>query len=149
MDEQNYGNNNYGKRPFWQWMVIYLVIAVVAYSVIYYLWTRYGGGYQSQMPGGAQAPATALKSSQVSGSVSVSIKNLNFDPSGIIVKKGATVEWVNNDTMSHTVTGDKGGPASQYLNPGAKYNYTFNTVGKFPYHCSIHQFMKGVVTVTE
>ncbi len=36
----------YGKRPVWQWVVIYLVIAVVVYGLIYLLFIRSsGGGY--------------------------------------------------------------------------------------------------------
>lgn len=27
----------YGKRPMWQWIVIYLVLAVIIYGVVYYL----------------------------------------------------------------------------------------------------------------
>lgn len=29
-------NNGYGKRPLWQWIIIYAVIAVVVYGVVYY-----------------------------------------------------------------------------------------------------------------
>ena len=36
-------SKGYGKRPVWQWVVIYLVIAVVVYGLIYYFF--FGGGY--------------------------------------------------------------------------------------------------------
>ena len=45
MDDQNNQNmdsepkpeptNSYGKRPIWQWVVIYLIVAVVVYGLIY------------------------------------------------------------------------------------------------------------------
>jgi flagellar basal body-associated protein FliL len=36
----------YGKRPVWQWIVIYVVIAAVVYGLVYYLFIRHkGGGY--------------------------------------------------------------------------------------------------------
>ena len=30
----------YGKRPTWQWVLIYLIIAAVVYGVIYYIFMR-------------------------------------------------------------------------------------------------------------
>jgi hypothetical protein len=34
----------YGKRPTWQWIVGYVIIAIVVYGVIYYLFVHHGGG---------------------------------------------------------------------------------------------------------
>ena len=78
---------------------------------------------------------------------SITIQNFAFSPNNITVHKGTMVTWKNNDSTAHTVTGDNGGPASQYLNPGDSYSYTFSTVGTFPYHCSIHPSMTAVVQV--
>jgi hypothetical protein len=33
----------YGKRPMWQWVVMYLVVAVVVYGLIYYFFLRDSG----------------------------------------------------------------------------------------------------------
>lgn len=33
----------YGKRPMWQWVVIYLVLAVIVYGLIYYIFMRDSG----------------------------------------------------------------------------------------------------------
>lgn len=33
----------YGKRPMWQWVVIYLIIAMIVYSLIYLLFIHRGG----------------------------------------------------------------------------------------------------------
>jgi len=33
----------YGKRPMWQWAVLYLVIAVVVYGAIYWFFMRDSG----------------------------------------------------------------------------------------------------------
>ncbi len=38
-------NNNYGKRPVWQWILIYVVIAAVVYGLIYYFVFAKKGGY--------------------------------------------------------------------------------------------------------
>ncbi|HVS78726.1 MAG TPA: cupredoxin family copper-binding protein [Candidatus Saccharimonadales bacterium] len=79
----------------------------------------------------------------------VSIQNFAFSPASITVKKGTTVTWTNNDSTAHTVTADSGdGPNSQLLSQGQSYSFTFNQTGTFSYHCSIHTYMTGMVTVT-
>lgn len=45
----------YGKRPLWQWIVIYLVVAVLVYGLVYYfVLAKGGGGYQ--VPGATSTP---------------------------------------------------------------------------------------------
>lgn len=39
--------SGYGKRPLWQWIVLYLVIGAVAYAAIYYFVIAKKGGYDS------------------------------------------------------------------------------------------------------
>lgn len=82
--------------------------------------------------------------------ISIDIKDFKFNPNKLTVKKGTKVTWTNNDSMTHTVTADKGtGPASTNLSTGGAYTYTFNEIGTFDYHCNIHPSMKGGVVVTE
>lgn len=38
-------NDGYGKRPMWQWIVIYLVIGAIIYGVVYYFFFANKGGY--------------------------------------------------------------------------------------------------------
>jgi plastocyanin len=82
---------------------------------------------------------------------SVSIKDVNgipsFSPASITVTKGTTVTWTNNDDLSHTVTSDTGIFNSGVLNTGQTFRFTFNNIGTFNYHCSIHPFMVGKVIV--
>lgn len=35
----------YGKRPLWQWIVLYLVIGGIVYAAIYYFFMSKNGGY--------------------------------------------------------------------------------------------------------
>ena len=35
--------SGYGKRPVWQWVVIYLVIAIVVYGIIYFAFIHKSG----------------------------------------------------------------------------------------------------------
>ena len=81
---------------------------------------------------------------------SVDIKDMAFSPATITVKKGSTVTWTNKDGVSHTVTGDESGNMdSETLAEGDTYQFTFNEVGTFDYHCNFHSGMTGKVVVTE
>ena len=40
-------NNGYGKRPLWQWIVLYVVIGGIVYAGIYYFFFKPSGGYGS------------------------------------------------------------------------------------------------------
>jgi len=48
MDPQNGKSNKpakgYGKRPLWQWVLIYVVVAIVVYGAVYLLFFRDSGG---------------------------------------------------------------------------------------------------------
>lgn len=47
MDEDNNKpeekpTKGYGKRPVWQWVLIYVVVAIVVYGLIYYFFIKDG-----------------------------------------------------------------------------------------------------------
>jgi Leucine-rich repeat (LRR) protein len=49
--EDNYNKQGgYGKRPLWQWILLYIIIAVVAYGLIYYFYIAKNGGYTYNQP---------------------------------------------------------------------------------------------------
>ncbi len=81
------------------------------------------------------------------GTNTVRMEALTFHPSSVTIAKGVNVTWINDDLVTHTVTSDTGAFESGSLRPGASFTYQFNDTGTFPYHCSIHTFMKGTVTV--
>ena len=35
----------YGKRPLWQWIVLYVIIGIIVYGAIYYFFLAKQGGY--------------------------------------------------------------------------------------------------------
>jgi len=49
--------------------------------------------------------------------------------------------------VGHTVTANGASFASGTIANGASFSHTFGVAGSFPYHCSIHAFMTGTVTV--
>jgi plastocyanin len=78
----------------------------------------------------------------------VTIQNFAFNPAVLNVQVGKTVTWTNKDSTTHHVVSDTGLFDSGNLSNGMSYNYTFNTAGNYPYHCSIHPSMKGTIVVT-
>ncbi|OGY21952.1 MAG: hypothetical protein A2126_01530 [Candidatus Woykebacteria bacterium GWB1_45_5] len=77
----------------------------------------------------------------------VSIESFSFKPSEITVKAGTEVTWMNNDSVTHTVTSDTNAFESGELAAGETYKHTFEEIGTFAYHCTPHSSMTGKVTV--
>jgi plastocyanin len=76
----------------------------------------------------------------------VNIQGSQFSPTEITIKKGDTVTWINKDSVGHTVIGATF--QSSLLDTGQSFKQTFNEVGTFEYHCSVHPSMVGKVIVT-
>jgi plastocyanin len=70
-----------------------------------------------------------------------------FSPGELDVLTGQTVTWRNSDASTHTVTADDDSVDSGFLPPGASFSRAFPKTGVYPYHCTIHRFMRGVVRV--
>lgn len=77
----------------------------------------------------------------------VTMSNMAFSPSRLTVKAGTTVTWVNESSVSHTVTANDGSFSSGTLRQGENFKHTFTTVGTFPYHCNLHTGMNATVVV--
>lgn len=83
------------------------------------------------------------------GGTTVVIKNFAFTPAVLTVPVGATVTWVNQDSVYHTATSDipAGLPDSPNINPGESWSFTFTQDGTYEYHCTPHPFMTGKIVV--
>lgn len=109
-----------------------------------------GGGSSADNP-----PDTAASSNggAPSGGVTkVSMHNIQFDPKTVTVKKGSTVEWVNDDSVSHDVVktlgpGPKFSSGTGNLSSGDTYKVTFNAAGTIKYECTVHPGMTGTIVV--
>jgi len=77
--------------------------------------------------------------------VKVSMRNMQFYPQSVKVKKGTVVEWKNDDLVPHTATSSSFDSGS--LGPGKSWRYTFTKAGQFSYACTFHPTMRGVVIV--
>jgi len=89
-------------------------------------------------------PVSAAKPA-VLAVVKVSMRNMQFYPQSLKVKKGTVVEWTNDDLVPHTAT--SASFDSGTLGAGKSWRHTFTKAGEFSYTCTFHPLMKGVVTV--
>ncbi len=95
----------------------------------------------------------ACSSSASGGSAShshtIAIQNFAFSPSSTTVAPGATVTVTNKDQVAHTLTATKGGFNTGDIQPGQSKTFSApNTPGSYPYMCSIHQYMTGMLIVS-
>jgi len=91
-----------------------------------------------------------------------------YDPPVINIKVGDTITWLNDDREGHTVTsGDSAGRFgwmsnkqgsfgepdeifdSERFMPNDSWTHTFEDAGIFPYFCTFHPWMEGIVNVTQ
>lgn len=79
--------------------------------------------------------------------VRAAMRQLAYEPARIEVRAGATVTWTNDAPLAHTVTADDRSFDSGTIEAGARWSRTFTTPGSYPFHCSPHPFMRGVVVV--
>jgi plastocyanin len=77
----------------------------------------------------------------------ITIDNFSFAPQQITIASGATITWINNDDVPHTVVGTHQEFRSKALDTGDKFSFTFTKPGTYQYFCSVHPMMTGKVIV--
>ncbi len=153
--------------------VAVIVVAILALAVVAYYYegtsvqptsTTKSSGTKSTT---ATTPETTTTSSTTPLTVQIVIgagtgseageeSHLTFDPQNITVVIGVnnTVEWVNQDSVMHSVTGVNDTSLNDTsLNPagtaGDTYTFTFTAPGTYPYKCIYHFWMTGTIKVVE
>jgi plastocyanin len=104
----------------------------------------------------AHAPPRARQLPGRSGEARVTVQLFKFRPDTLVVSPGATVAWVDQDEIEHTVTAGtperrpRGSMAftGTLASRGSTFQRTFTREGTYPYFCERHQFMRGVIRVT-
>jgi plastocyanin len=71
-----------------------------------------------------------------------------FAPPNITVKAGTTVAWTNKGKQPHNAAANDGSFDSGVIKSGATWEHRFDAPGEYPYVCTFHTQMKGVVRVT-
>ena len=70
-----------------------------------------------------------------------------FLPNRVSVAVGATLNWENDGSVTHTVTASDKSFDSGDVAPGQTVALTFNQAGTFTYNCSPHPWMLGQIIV--
>jgi len=71
-----------------------------------------------------------------------------FSPVSLTIQRGGTLTVTNTTFAPHTVTADNGAFDSGTVSPNTSTTMTFSTTGRYPFHCQIHTYMTGTITVT-
>jgi len=80
------------------------------------------------------------------------IEDICYIPSNIVVEKGKSVTWLNEDSSFHSVTSGfypepSGLFDSGHLDPYQSYTLSFDEPGRYDYFCTLHPWMKAQVIV--
>lgn len=143
-----------GVEPISGWLIGIFVVVLFAGGIYF---GRYSGTFagdnldpfpteQSAELSQARVKTPPGETSPAAGEVSVIlIQNMKFNPPGIEVEKGATVEWRNTDITAHSAT--SGLFDSGAIDSDKSWRHTFTENGSFPYACTFHPEMRGTVNV--
>jgi plastocyanin len=92
------------------------------------------------------AAVGVLVPAATASAASVDLQFQAFSPSVVDVLPGESVDWTNISERRHTITADDG--SFEYeAQPEERVSRIFDTVGAFPYHCTIHDGMVGEIDV--
>ena len=80
------------------------------------------------------------------------VEDICYIPPNIVVEKGKSVTWLNEDSSFHSVTSGfypepSGLFDSGHLDPYQSYTLSFDEFGTYDYFCTLHPWMKAQVIV--
>jgi len=83
--------------------------------------------------------------------VTIEIREFKFEPASVTVHTGDTVEWKNDDIVTHTATADGGGQKpifdSGNIPTGTAWRHVAQQKGTYSYTCTLHPNMHGKLIV--
>ncbi|MBI2405811.1 hypothetical protein HYV21_02055 [Candidatus Microgenomates bacterium] len=88
----------YGKRPFWQRVLIYALIGVIIYGGVYYFFLRPGGGYK--LP---YSPQTEQGFPSVDEEKEATVETATLSAVGKYKGSGTATRSFDGTTFTHTV----------------------------------------------
>ena len=155
MDDSKTG---YGKRPIWQWVVIYLLIGGFAYIAVYYVFFKNGSVYAPELntyPFISPTPTTIVTPpALITDNFTVTYDADGFKPQNLIIKAGDTVIWTNQGETKMDIASSPHPAHTDYpaLNLGiAKIDesksLSFPKPGTYQYHNHLNAGHFGLVTV--
>ncbi len=156
MAEENI--SGYGKRPMWQWILIYAVVGIVVYGLIYYFVFAKKGGY-NYTPSSSPAVAPTTNSQATPSTIealqgTITLTADGFSPATLTVKVGTKVTWSNQSGADATVNSSPHPIHTDYppLNLGSLPNggivsLTFDKPGTYKYHNHLKPSEFGTIVV--
>ena len=70
-----------------------------------------------------------------------------YQPKEVIISNNTSVTWINHDSALHTATADNGSFDTGIIPIDANATVIITGSGKLEYHCTIHPWMQGTITV--
>ncbi|MFZ0510913.1 MAG: hypothetical protein WAM14_04835, partial [Candidatus Nitrosopolaris sp.] len=70
-----------------------------------------------------------------------------YQPKEVTISNDTSVTWVNQDSALHTATADNGSFDTGIIPIDANATVIITGSGKLEYHCTIHPWMQGTITV--
>jgi plastocyanin len=77
----------------------------------------------------------------------VVIENMQFSPAELQVHRGGKIVWVNKDLFPHTATAASHAFDSGSIAADSSWTYVASKAGEYPYGCTFHPTMKGIIKV--
>ncbi len=71
----------------------------------------------------------------------------SFNPDEIIINKGQTITWINEDKAPHTITSKGKLLFDSLLKRDEDFTYKFDKVGTFEVGCTLHPWMHETINV--
>ena len=165
------------KRAFLTLMGMAVIVGIIAYYLFTAATPKAGivdSIYRQELPPAPPASATdaagnssseAVDESAFVNKVEVQILkgsstqgNPAYGPDPASASSDALVTWVNDDTVPHTATSGTGPEDPEtgklfdtsIIMPAAKASVPAEKMGpgEHSYHCTVHPFMKGTITIT-
>jgi plastocyanin len=72
-----------------------------------------------------------------------------FQPAALTIKVGEVVQWDQESSRGHTVTGDGFDSGPNGMSRGETFKFQFTRAGTFNYVCIFHGSMRGTITVAQ
>ena len=115
-----------------------MILLTLAVAVLAVVAVACSGGHDS-----SNAPMT------VGGMTNtVDIKSMDYKPGNLQVPVGASITFVNHDSVPHSATAKDGSWDTGLLSKNESKKLTFDKPGEYSYYCTVHPGMKARVDVS-
>lgn len=159
MEESTQKKYNYGKRPLWQWIALYVIIGIIVYGLIYYVAfpNKNGNNYNptSGVNTNTSTQSQTTVTNETAKEIAIEGNEFAFTPSVITVNKGQQVKitFKNTGKYPHNLTVSDLNLQTKTIQPGESDSISFapDKTGSFEFTCTVpghaDRGMKGTLTV--